>query len=84
MTALGDAYTGIVFPIGLMFQGTGLTASQRLLVTDTAGDVISDSITAGTTDSKELLNGREARAYQGIKLAAGTLAGTWTVTVILE
>jgi hypothetical protein len=84
MTATGDAYTGVVFPIGINFQGTGLTASQRLLITDTDGSVIADYITEGTADNADLLNGRPAKFYQGIKIAAGTLAGTWVVSIMLE
>ena len=84
MTALGDAYTGVVVPVGLNFQGTGLTAGQRLLITATDGSVIADYITEGTSDNADLLNGREGLFYQGITLAAGTVAGTWVVTIILE
>jgi hypothetical protein len=85
MTATGDEYTGIVCPIGINFQGTGLTAGQRVLVTDSAGSVIADYITEGTSDNADLLNGRplDGQFYQGIKIAAGTVAGTWVLTVIL-
>jgi hypothetical protein len=86
MTATGDEYTGIVFPLGINFQGTGLTAGQRILMTDSAGSVIADYITEGTSDNQDLLNGRTtcAQGYQGIKIASGTVAGTWVVTVILD
>lgn len=84
MTALGDAYTGVVVPVGLNFQGTGLTAGQRLLITATDGSVIADYITEGTSDNADLLNGRTGLFYQGITLAAGTVAGTWVVTIVLE
>lgn len=83
MTALGDAVTGRLFIVGLNFQGTGLTASQRLTVVDTGGSTIADYITEGTADNADLLNGREGRWYDGVKLAAGTVGGSWIVTVIL-
>jgi hypothetical protein len=84
MTATGDAVTGVLFPIGMNFQGTGLTAAQRLLVTDTDGSVIADYLTEGTADNADLLNGRIGIACQGLKIAAGTLAGSWVLTVVLE
>lgn len=84
MTATGDAYTGIAYIEGINFQGTGLTAGQRLLITDTAGGPIADYITEGTSDNADLINGRDAcLGYQGVKIAAGTLAGSWTVTIVL-
>ena len=84
MTATGDAYTGVIFPIGLNFQGTGLTAGQRLLVTATDGSVIADYITEGTSDNADLLNGRKGLCYQGITIAAGTLSGSWVLSIIYE
>lgn len=84
MTATGDAVTGVLFPIGINFQGTGLTAAQRLLITDTDGAIIADYITEGTADNADLLNGRQGICCQGLKIAAGTLAGTWVLTVVLE
>lgn len=84
MTATGDAVTGILFPIGMNFQGTGLTAGQRLLITDTDGAIIADYITEGTSDNADLLNGRDSTCCQGLKIAAGTLAGTWVLSVMLE
>ncbi len=84
MTATGDEATGVIFPIGLNFQGTGLTAGQRLLVTDSGGSIIADYITEGTSDNADLLNGRKGLGYQGIKIAAGTLTGTWVLTIVVE
>lgn len=84
MTAVADAYTGVVSVLGLNFQGTGLTAGQRLLITDTDGSVIADYITEGTSDNADLINGRDAHFYTGIKIAAGTVAGSWVLTVVLE
>lgn len=85
MTAVNDEYTGIVCPIGINFQGTGLTAGQRVQITDSGGSVIADYITEGTSDNADLLNGRplDGQFYQGIKIANNTVAGTWVLTVIV-
>lgn len=84
MTATGDSVTGIQSVLGINFQGTGLTAGQRLQITDTDGSIICDYITEGTSDNADLLGGRVAQFVQGLKIAAGTLVGTWVVTVVLE
>lgn len=85
LSAVNDEYTGIVCPIGINFQGTGLTAGHRVLITDSAGSVIADYIVEGASDNADLLNGRplDGQFYQGIKVANGTIAGAWVVTVIL-
>lgn len=84
MTATGDAVTGVMFPVGLNFQGTGLTAGQRLLITATDGSVVADYITEGTSDNADLLNGRRGLCYQGLTIAAGTVGGTWVLSIVLE
>lgn len=84
MTAPDDAYTGVISVLGINFQGTGLTAGHRLLITDTAGSVIADYIVEGTSDNADLINGRAAQFYQGIKLGPTTPGGTWVVTIICE
>lgn len=83
MTATGDAVTGRLFLVGLNFQGTGLTASQRLKVTQTSGASVADYITEGTADNADLLNGRPGQWVDGIAIAAGTVGGTWVLTVVL-
>jgi hypothetical protein len=83
MTAVGDASTDRLFVTGLNFQGTGLTAGQRLLIQDTGGSTIADYITEGTSDNADLLGGREGKWYDGVKIASGTVAGTWVLSVIL-
>jgi hypothetical protein len=83
MTALGDAVTGPLFISAINFQGTGLTAGQRLLIQDTGGSTIADYITEGTSDNADLIIGREPKFWDGIKLASGTVAGTWVLSVIL-
>jgi hypothetical protein len=83
MTATADASTSTVFLVGINFQGTGLTAGQRLQITDTGGSVIADYMTEAATDNADLLAGRPAQFQQGLKITAGTLAGTWVVSFIL-
>lgn len=83
MTATGDAVTGRLFIIGINFQGTGLTAGQRVLVQDTGGSTIVDYLTEGTSDNADMLGGRAGKFYDGVKIAAGTVGGTWVLTVIL-
>lgn len=83
MTATGDASTGLLFIVGINFQGTGLTAGQELKILDTGGSVIADYITEGTSDNADLLAGREGKFWDGVRIASGTVAGTWTVTVVL-
>lgn len=84
MTAVLDAYTGIVSVAAIIFEGSGLTAGQRLTVTDTDGSVIADHLVSGTTDNTDLLNGRQPQVYQGIKIPATTVGGTWVLTIVLE
>lgn len=83
MTATGDAVTGPLFIVGINFQGTGLTAAQRVEVTDSGGSVIADYITEGTNDNADLLGGRPGQWWDGVAIAAGTVAGSWVVTIIL-
>jgi hypothetical protein len=83
MTATADAVTGRLYIVGLNFQGTGLTAGQRLLIQDTGGSTIADYITEGTSDNADLLGGREGKWYDGIQIASGTVAGAWVLSVIL-
>lgn len=82
MTATGDAVTGKLYIVGINFQGTGLTAGQRVKVTTTGGATIADYITEGVSDNADLLGGREGMFYDGVAIAAGTVGGTWVLSVI--
>lgn len=84
MTAANDAYTGVAFVLAVTFEGSGLTAGQQLLITDTDGSIIADHLISGTTDNTDLTNGRQPQFYQGIKIGSGTVGGTWKVTIYLE
>lgn len=68
--------------IGMLFQGSGLTAGQRLLVKDLSGNVLSDYLTEGTADNADLWGGRKPQIVNGINVANTTVAGTWVLTVI--
>jgi hypothetical protein len=83
--ATTDTYAAQIVEIGgLTFQGTGLTAGNRLVLTDDGGSVIADYIIEAAADNADLWNGRDPKFYMGLKIGAGSLAGggTWALTVI--
>lgn len=87
MTADNDAYTGAASINGVSFQGSGLTAGQRLRLTDTGGSVIVDYLVqpdSNNVDNADLWGGRGPEFYQGLLLEDGPAAGTWVLTVFLE
>lgn len=83
MTAANDAATGVFAVAGINFQGTGLTAGQRVRLLDTDGTVIADYLTEGTTDNADLWAGRALAMYQGLRVENNTIAGTWVVSFLL-
>lgn len=83
-TAITDTYAGIVCVNGITFQGTGLTAGQRVLLQNTSGDTICDYVVEAATDNADLYTGRHPKFYQGIKFAAGAIGGSWVLTVFTE
>lgn len=82
MTATGDADTGTYFVREIQFQGSGLTAGQRLRILDTSGSVIADYLTEAAIDNAQLLMNKAI--FRGLRIEAGTVAGTWVVTFMLE
>lgn len=72
---------------GMFFQGTGLTASQRLVVRDTGtigtGNILTDYLTEGTADNADLWGGRQPQPVKGLSIDANTIGGTWVLTVSL-
>lgn len=83
MTADADAATGIFIIAGVTYQQTGGAASERLRLTDTAGDVIADYRTTAATDNADLWNGRAPHAYDGL-LVEDFPSGTGVLTIFLE
>lgn len=85
-TAITDTYAAqIVCPNGITFQGTGLTAGQRVLLQDDAGDTIADYVVMAATDNADLWGGRDtSKFYMGLKFPAGAIDGTWVLTVFTE
>jgi hypothetical protein len=83
MTAANDAVTGFFAVEGINFQGTGLTAGQRVRILDTDGSVIADYLTEGTSDNADLWAGRARGYYQGLRIENNTIAGSWVVTFLL-
>lgn len=74
--------------IGITFQGTGLTASQRLVVRDTGtigtGNILCDYITEGTADNGDLWGGRKPQQVRGLSIDNNTIGGTWVLTVSID
>lgn len=74
--------------VGMTFQGTGLTADQRLTVRAGAvigsGSILADYIIEGTTDNADLWNGRQPQAVRGIAIDNTTVGGTWVLTVMVR
>ncbi len=85
-TATTDTYAAqTVWICGITFQGSGLSAGDRLLLQDDGGDTIADYLVAATQDNADLWNGRDATCCQGLKLSgSGTMGGTWVLTVFLH
>lgn len=86
MTADDDAITderGQPFEVvGLSFQGTSLTADQRLRLTDGVS-TIADYIVEGTSDNADLWAGRVPQKFHKLKVEDGP-SGTWVVTFFLR
>jgi uncharacterized protein (UPF0303 family) len=74
--------------VGMSFQGTGLTASQRLEVRDSAtvggGSPLADYITEGTADNADLWVSRKSQTVSGLSVSNNTVAGTWVLTVFIN
>lgn len=84
LTATSDTYAAQIACInGISFQGSGLTAGQRVLLQDDGGDTVADYLVEGTTDNADLYTGRHPKFYMGLKMT-GTVDGTWVLTVFTE
>ncbi len=72
---------------GINFQGTGLTAGQRVTLRDTAtvgtGNRLADYETEAATDNGDLWGGRSPQNVSAFSLDNTTVAGTWVLTVSL-
>lgn len=82
MTATADAVTRKVHIVGISFQGSGLTAGHRILLTNTAGGVIADYLVEAATDNADLWNGRPGAFHKGLLLTTNA-TGTWVLTVMV-
>lgn len=85
MTANGDSIAAgnYFFVAGITFQGSTLTAGQRLLLTDAGGSILCDHIVLATAESVDLWNGRAPMYADGLTLT-GPAAGTWVLTIFLD
>jgi hypothetical protein len=71
------------FITGLSFQGSTLTAGQRLRLTDAGGSIICDYLVEAATDNADLWGGREEQHVNGLLVEDGPAAGTWVLTIFL-
>lgn len=73
--------------LAVTFQGTGLTAGQRVTLRDTAtpgtGNVLADYVTEAAIDNQDLWSGRPAQIVKALALDNNTVAGTWVLTVTI-
>jgi hypothetical protein len=71
--------------VGITFQGTGLTAAQRVVVRDTAtpgsGNILADYIIEGAADNADLFTGHPPQRVSGLAIDNNTVAGAWVLTV---
>ena len=71
--------------VGMTFQGTGLTATHRLKVTDAKGTILADYLVEAATDNADLWAGRPPQiADGGIVITNNAVGGTWVLTVLLK
>lgn len=74
--------------VGMTFQGTGLTAGQRLVVRDSAtvgsGNILADYVVMAATDNADLWVGRDKQDVAAIGIDNNTLGGTWVLTVFVK
>jgi hypothetical protein len=66
---------------GMTFQGTGLTAAQRIVVTDGPGNVLSDYVIEAATDNADLWGSKPPKVVDRILVTNTTVDGTWVLTV---
>lgn len=79
MTAANDEVTGRILVSSISLIGTGMTAAQRLTITESDGAVIADHYVEATNENVELVF--EEQWFDGVKLSAVPAAGTFTVIV---
>ena len=74
--------------VGITFQGTGLTAGQRVTIRDGAtvgsGEILADYAVEAMSDSADLWGNKPPRFVRGLSVDNNTVAGTWVITVFLE
>lgn len=87
MTAITDSISfggSLAELMAVSFQGTGLTADQRLTVRDTttqgSGNVLLDYRIEATSDNADFWGGRTPQPVKGLSIDNNTLAGTWVLT----
>ena len=83
----GTTLVGPRLLVGLTFQGTGLTANHRLVVTDSAtpgaGSILADYIVEAAADNADLWGGRTPQWVSALSIANNTVGGTWVLTAFI-
>lgn len=81
--ATSDTYANQVVCIrDITFQGTGLTADDRVLLLDDGDDPVADYVVPDATANAQLWNGKPQFVH-GLKMS-GTVDGTWALTVFVD
>lgn len=87
ITAVNDslAFAVPVEVVGASFQGTGLTAGQRVTLRDSAtvgsGSILADYAVQVSSSSADLWGSRPTRMVQAVGIDNNTVGGTWVVTL---
>lgn len=87
ITATNDSVTfgGVKTITGITFQGTGLTAGQRITLrnktTVGAGSILADYVTMAATDNADLWGPRERQLVYALSIDNTTVGGAWVITV---
>jgi len=81
-TAVSDEDTRVLYLDSLALVGVGMTAGQRLTITDSNGSVVADHYVENANENKEFLT--HCKAVRGLKLTAVPAGGTWTVVAGLR
>jgi hypothetical protein len=82
LAAANDERTGHLRLTSITLVGTGMTAGQRLTITQSDGEPIADHYVEAANENKELLINK--KQVLGVKLTAIPAGGTKTVTVTFD
>ena len=90
ITAVNDslAFAVPVEVVGASFQGTGLTAGQRVTLRDNAtvgsGSILADYAVQASSSSADLWANRPPRMVEAVGVDNNTVGGTWAVVLYIR